>query len=661
MTNKHNKHRSNLKNLIKGHLFLLVILLPLVFWLDTATIFALPKLLVLRIISISAVLFIVADFFLAKKMEIRIPKYALFLGIWILSLILSTIFSMTPYTSLYGQYGRYMGLFTFLNLSIIPLYIVNYFSRKEIQELIYVSICTSCLVALYGLFQYHNFFGLWAPPFEWTDSPQNRVFATMGHANHLGAYLAAHLLMLAYTISLKNGKNRLSLVLLQILELGLITYILILTASRGAVFALILSAFILFLLGTWKNRKIIKKSLSKIVVSASVIIILVVFSAGFIVENISEIAIVKRTEQTINTVEKGVIPDRLSFIYSSWSMFLDYPLTGTGLSTFRDAYSKYRRADYQIDGPGNVQYITVPEAAHNEYINTLATQGIIGLIGLLAIMLSVVIFAAQKYFKAEQKEEKWHLIALAGVLVFAFQVMFNFGEIVNWFLFFVFVGIIMNEQKEAWKLSIQPKYPVKTLVLLVVFSLVGISFRVGVIDEWQADAYLRKAKEAAATGDPEHAANYYQVSIAGRPGEYKLHQAYADFLLEYSAMVDTPEEKNNLLKRAVQSYENALLDNANFPSTYHNLALAYLQLSRLTSQESYARKSIQNYELSIEKSPNNPRYLYEYARKLHSDWDDKEKAVQLLRESLKIAPEYQEPQDYLHFLYTNHPELREIQ
>lgn len=656
MQNKQN----NLKTLIKGHLFLLVILLPLVFWLDTATIFALPKLLALRIVSLSAALFIIVDFFLAKNVEIRIPKYSVFLGIWILSLIISTIFSISPYTSLFGQYGRYMGLFTLLNLSIIPFYIANYFSKNEVRELIYVSICTSCLVALYGFLQYYGFFGLWAPPFEWTDSPQNRVFATMGHANHLGAYLAAHLLMLTYSVSLKKIKRNIPVLILQIIGMGLLAYVLILTASRGAVFALVLSAFTLFILGTWKNRSAIKKSLSKIVISASVIFILIVLSGGFIIENLSDIAIVKRTEQTINTVEKGVIPDRLSFIYSSWSMFLDYPLTGTGLSTFRDAYSKYRRADYQIDGPGNAQYITVPEAAHNEYLNTLATQGIIGLIGLLAVMFSAIILAIQKYLQAEQKEEKWHLIAMAGVLVFAFQVIFNFGEIVNWFVFFMFIGIILNDQKDEWKLSLQPKYPVKILILLMIFGIVGISFRVGVIDEWQADLYLRKAKEAAAAGEPEHAANYYQVSIAGRPEEYKLHQAYADFLLEYSAMVETSEEKHKLLKRAVDSYETALIKNPNFPSTYHNLALAYLQLYRMTSQKSYARKSLENYELSIEKSPNNPRYLYEYARKLHSDWDDKNKSVQLLREALKIAPAYQEPQDYLDFLYRNHPVLKDI-
>ncbi len=658
---KKQKEKSSIVNsIIKGHLYLLIILLPLVFWLDTSTIFALPKLLVLRTLSLSAGFFILLDIFLQKKIELKVPKHSIFLGLWLISLILSTVFSLNQFTSLFGQYGRYMGFFTFFNFLLIPFYIASYFNKQDLKDMISLSVATSVFVALFGLLQYFNFFGMWQLPFSWTDSPQNRVFATMGHANHLGAYLAAHFLMLAYSISFKNFKKKAWLIALQIASLLLVAYIILLTASRGAVLALILSALVIYGLRVKKYWGIIRTSTSKIMAAVIAIVFLVVVSGNFIVENIREVSIVKRTEQTIAAAEKGFIPDRLSFLYSSWEMFLDHPLTGTGLSTFRDAYSAYRRTDYQIDGPGNVQYFTVPESAHNEYANTLATQGIIGLISFLMLLIVSIGVVTAAYFKAPHKNENWHLVLLGGILVFGFQTIFNFGEIVNWFLFFLLIGIIFAEQKQPREINL--KVPLLTSVLMVLFftAIFAIGIRDGVLSEWQADYYQRQAKEAWIEGDIVQANNFYQVAAAAKPYEYQLHQAHADFALEISYAQETSEESVKYLQQSINSYRKASETNSHYPSTYHNMALAYLQLYRLTDNLYFATQSMENYQLSVEKAPNNPRYLYEFARKLHSDWDDRVKAVKLLKKALEIAPDYQEPQDYLDFLYKNHPELKSI-
>lgn len=648
-----------LDRVIGGHLYLLVFLLPLVFWLDTQTVFTLPKLLLLRTVSLSALLCILYKFFRAKQIKLFFPRKSIFLGFFFVSIVLSTIFSINPISSLFGQYSRYLGLFTFINFLLIPVYIANFFPPKNFWKLLNFSAFTAILVALYGLLQYLNFFDQWPIPVEWTDSPQNRVFATMGHANHLAAYLAAHFLILTYSLTMDELKRRKLLFSGKLLGLLLMAVVIMLTASRGAVVALILSALVLVGLRVWKFRANIGKKILKIAVSVLAIIML--FSAGlfFFSEQINELAIVQRTEQTLNTVEKGIIPERLSFLYSSTQMFLDHPLLGTGFSTFRDAYSAYRRTDYLIDGPGNAQYITVPESSHNQYADITATQGIIGLVSYLALLFVVFRLAFRKYFLAPPQRGNYYLALIGGLLVFCFQTIFNFGEIVNWFMFFLWVGLIMAEEEKPFKIQFEwsPAARYSWTVILVLLIMSG--FKIGVLDEAQADYYYKQALEAQSVKKAQTADQYFQMAIAGRPTEYQLYQAYADFSMEAAFFTDILPYKNQktYLLQAAQNYLLAAQRNPNYPSTWHNLGLAYLQLYRLTGEKSFADKSSQYYQISIQKSPNNPRYLYEFARKLHSDWEDQLGAVRLLRKALSIAPEYQEPKDYLEFLYENHPEL----
>ncbi len=651
--------RTFLDRLISGHLYLLVFLLPMVFWLDTQTVFTLPKLLLLRTVSLSALLLILFKFFRARQVKLFFPRKMLFLGFFFISIVLSTIFSINHISSLFGQYGRYLGFFTFINFLLIPVYIANFFPAKSFRKLLAFSALTAVLVAFYGLLQYLNFFDQWPLPFEWTDSPQNRVFATMGHANHLAAYLAAHFLILTYSLTLDELKHRKLLFFGKLLGLLLIALVITLTASRGAVIALLLSALILVGLRVWKYRANIRKKLLKIVVSAVAVVILLSSGLFFFSEQISELSLVERTSQTLSTVEKGIIPDRLSFLYSSWQMFLDHPLLGTGFSTFRDAYSAYRRADYYIDGPGNAQYITVPESAHNEYANILATQGLLGIMAYLALIIVVFRMAFRQYFRADHERGNYYLALIGGLLVFCFQTLFNFGEIVNWFFFFLWTGMIMTEDEKFIPVHFKWSTAVRYSVAVILILLIVFSFKTGVLDEAQADYYYKMAIEAQSSKQSQTADQYFQMAIAARPLEYQLYQAYADFSMEaayYSDIVPYKNQKTYLLQ-AAQNYLLAAQRNPNYPSTWHNLGLAYLQLYRLTGDQTFAGKSNKYYQVSIKKSPNNPRYLYEFARKLHSDWNDREGAVKLLKESLAIAPDYQESKDYLQFLYKNHPEL----
>ena len=272
-------------------------------------------------------------------------------------------------------------------------------------------------------------------------------------------------------------------------------------------------------------------------------------------------------------------------------------------------------------------------------------------------MIGAAIRTIFKAISTESTEQRPLLLALlGGFTVYLAQTLFNFGGIVTLSLFSFLLGALYLYaplQTSTFKFKGIFKY----LATLITLVLICFAARYLVIDLAKAEYYLKQAKYYLSIQNDESADSALQQAIDAYPYDYQLRQTYGDFLLANPFKSQSATVRDNGLKKAVQVYQEAIKLNANYPSTYHNLGLGYLYLYRVTQNPTYLDMSKQAYQRSIEKSPNNPRYLYEFARKLHSDWDDKVAAVDLLRKAIAIAPNYQEPKDYLDFLFKNHPEL----
>lgn len=669
MPKSQNKKDNLIDRIIKLHLYLLILFIPLIFCIHTQTIFTLPKLLAMRFFSISVVFFILFKYFKSEKIVFKKPKGLWVLAIWAFSLILSTIFSSNHFTSIFGQYGRFQGFLTLFNFLLIPIFITQFFQKRDFGKIINFSIFTATLVALYSLLQYFNFFDLIHFNGLWSDSPQNRVFGTIGHANHLGAYLSAHLLLLIYYKNPQILKDKKYLKIISLLLLIVLFFtVIILTASRGAVVALVISTIFLLILKFLKYRNNLKPKTYKILTIGFAILILTGLITYIYKDNLQKLSIISRTNQTIEVIQKGHIPDRLSFLESAWKMFVDYPLLGTGLSTFRDAYSQYRQANFYIDGPGNAMYITTPESAHNLYVDILATQGLFGFIAYLILITFTLDFFIRKYHHSNLEDAKYYLALIGAFSAFLFQTLFNFTDLANAFLFYLIIGFAFSEASEDSG-NFEIKIPSFLVYISTFISLLILlfSFKYLVLSPAQADYYLKKANVEALQGQTDLADYYYQKTIEAFHFEYSIYQNYADFLVQTAGQIQIDDlgnksdidiassQKVKYLEKSVENYLKAIELNNHYPSTDHNLALTYLELAKVTKEEEYKNLSKQFYLSAVNKSPNNPRYLYEYARKLHSDWGDIENSIKLLKKGIEIAPSYQEPQDYLNFLYQNHP------
>ena len=99
--------------------------------------------------------------------------------------LISTAFSLVPYTSLIGSYQRLQGTHTlFAYLVVFFTLMTGMRTRRQLSRLITMLILSSLPVALYGIIQ-HN--GL--DPLPWAGDVTRRVASNMGNAIFVAAYL----------------------------------------------------------------------------------------------------------------------------------------------------------------------------------------------------------------------------------------------------------------------------------------------------------------------------------------------------------------------------------------------------------------------------------------------------------------------------------------
>ena len=101
------------------------------------------------------------------------------------SYILSTLLSVTTYTSLWGSYQRLQGTYTtFSYLVIFFSMIINLRKGAQVERLIAVAVISSLPVSLYGILQRYH-----ADPIPWGGDVTQRIAANMGNSIFVAAYL----------------------------------------------------------------------------------------------------------------------------------------------------------------------------------------------------------------------------------------------------------------------------------------------------------------------------------------------------------------------------------------------------------------------------------------------------------------------------------------
>ena len=382
---------------------------------------------------------------LQKKISIQRTPIDIPILLFLLSQVISTLFSLDMHTSLWGYYSRFNGgLLSILSYIFLYYAFVSNFTKDSAKKSLFVSLASGAVVTLWGLPSHFGFDPtcyLFRGNFDvscWTDAfqPKIRIFSTLGQPNWLAAYLSillpisiafglvnlksedqnpqqvqnAKFKMQSYNLKFKIFNFEQQLLTFIFALLTLLFYIAILfTGSRSGFAGLTAGLFVFFFLTKKKNTflqfVIFPLLVLSLWIGTPVDQQLKQLTQRFFPQ--SSQSIVNRQSSIVNQgsaletggTESGTI--RLIVWKGALDIWLHNPLFGTGVETFAFAYYKYKPIAHNMTSEWDYLY----NKAHNEYLNYLATTGAFGL-GSYLLMIGTFLFVSIKKLKSQNSKLK---------------------------------------------------------------------------------------------------------------------------------------------------------------------------------------------------------------------------------------------------------------
>ncbi|MFH1826850.1 MAG: O-antigen ligase family protein, partial [bacterium] len=409
--------------IIRSLFYILFLITPLLMYKNTSELFEFNKMIFIYLIA--ALIFIgwIIKVKVEKKIILRRTLLDLPISIFLVSQILSTVFSIDRYTSFFGFYGRFNGgLLSTITYIFLYYAFVNLFDFKKVLTLLKTSLLSCFLVILWGLpgkFGYDLSCWIFLGDLNnncWVDQfkPTERLFSTLGQPNWLGAFLATNFFIALYFLLKDKSEkifNKQYLIYGGFLILSFI--VILFTRSRSSLLALLIGAVIFVGFYIARNGlKELKKTLldKKLIFLISLLFLsLFVFKTGIpkvdallSFERLKQNTKVVEREQKINEKENINITEsyniRKIVWKGAWRLGLKYPFFGSGVETFAYSYYFIRPSEHNLTSEWDFIY----NKAHNEYLNFLATTGFIGVFAYLFLIGSVVLI----FYRLIRKNDK---------------------------------------------------------------------------------------------------------------------------------------------------------------------------------------------------------------------------------------------------------------
>ncbi len=675
----------NEEKVITVGMLVLFFLLPLVFQPFLSDPFALPKVTVLRIVT----LFIFAAWLMKVLREGKIgwQKTPLNLPIIIFLFIggLSTIFSVSPRLSLWGMHGFYFeGFLSFLCYGMIYFITVNYVTDK--RKILKPLLIASVIVSVYALLQAAGItFFVWRGT-----QPYPRVWSTLGNPSFLGPYLIMvipiYLIFLIKAETLNKKITYSFLTLISVLAL-------IFTYSRAAWLGMAVG---LMVFASMVNKKRLKaNSFFLMGIIGLSIVLTSIYPRLYLRREERATAmkpIMERAVSTVDFTEPGVTA-RLSAWETTIKMTLKRPILGFGLDTLGVGFRRFMSRDYEkLAGR-----FSTAGYAHNEFLQYAATMGVGGLAAYLFLLLTffrILLNVARqdkspltqtvspegRGMEGEGKDKNLLASGLcASCVALLINNQFSFSTLVPatllWFFFGLGASLSESEKREFhFSIPVRAKYSISIAVVVATGLLWLFCFRF-----LAASRFDRLAQDSQADRDWEQAIVLQEKSVRFNPfeGLYRMHlakiyqqmignarkieekekffrksrdeyqkeiAAYPYHALAYNGLGVTNIYADTFLNRrtsleAIKSFEKAIEFDPYFVEAYSNLAAVIYQQGEV-------KKAIELYEKTIELRPGVALSYYNLGN-LYAQEGDYSQAIRNWQKTLRVDPDFKEAEQRL--------------
>lgn len=537
----------------------------------------------------------------------------LIVGALLVSMGISAMVAENNYRAWWGEVERAEGFFGMAHHVVFFMIAVMVFAKKEWLTFFKISLGVTGVLSFYGLLQYFQITN-----FPFALPPEPRPGSFVGNSAFFAGYLLFAMVCAGIVFQESEKKSAWRMIAA---GMGIIAaFMIFITGTRGAILGLgagIVTILIYVL--AQKDKQTIRipylQPIDAKKLAMGLLAVMVIMGGIFIATR--DAAIWQRVPG-LNRLANTALFDpndastqmRILTWRVSWEAFKERPLVGWGPENYLIAYLQHYDPEMALYGE------TWLDRAHNKVLDIAVTQGLVGLM----IYIGIIVFAIRMAIR--QRKNKSSMFIVAGLVAHSMQNMFLFDNIVGYIMLFALLGyIVWNEEKivEQEEVKVFEVSPLKkyTFVLLVCAALPAAlwsGYMVNYIPLAQAYALRTSTKAETFEGtikklkEAFYPYNFAQFNIRGQGiDSYYLNHYF---------------------------YQQALLDNPNYRPLGDILVEAEKEI--LQKEPYDVRVAIRTVEMMQERARTDPTLLQDME--------------QILKAAIPYAPQRQELYYHLSFV-----------
>ncbi|MFQ6116952.1 MAG: Wzy polymerase domain-containing protein, partial [Candidatus Bipolaricaulia bacterium] len=540
---------------------------------------------------------------------------------------------------------------------LLYLFIANVVEREwEIHLFLGAILAAAFLAAVYGILQY---FGA-LPGTPGVPRGTGAIISSLGNKNYLGGFLVYLVLpALILPLRLRNWLLR----GLSLFALATIIYTLTLIKSDGAWLALIVSGA--FLTGGFlyfKLYRALKLEKGLIIGAALVMILLGLMQAlpplpqdSSAPDGSGGVSLGQESlgipviDELVRLWQRNAGRVRAWDWWVGWEMLKDHPLLGVGIGHYKVQFLPYK-AKFLATPRGRHYnfYIQRAAQAHNEYVQTAAEMGALGILAGGFALFVIFLSGFKRLRKAEEPRDRFIILALlAGVVAVLTHALVSFPlHLPASALDFILLLGLLNSRffqgrapvhipkrraqacasVHEIKIGRRGSWTILAFVLVLGISVTTLAYR-----DFIADTYLDRGERDLKYGKVEQAKEELEESLRLDFQPRKVLYLLGSIYRRLGEEQNDPE----LLDRSLKLLEQSL-NSFQVEPTYFQLALLYLDRGEYERAMDYVNRM-----LAISPEPSrrlNAQYLAAVIAQERGDLDE---ALRRLNELIAQHKDYE--------------------
>jgi O-antigen ligase len=440
--------------------------------------------------------------------------------------IAATICSISPRISLWGSYQWRQGTYTFLCLLALFVLVAGQLRvRTQLNRLVTATLYASAVVSGYGLLQ---FAGL--DPIPW-ERPSERAFATLGHPNFLGLYVAMTIpLAVARLLAARNWVSRGLYAGLLLAQAGC----LLATFSRSAWLGVLAAGVVFALLAGIRGQRT-----RWVTAGLGLVTLALVAFAALAYADPSGWASSGPLEPVHSLLrgKSATTAIRVLEWEATARLIAARPVLGTGPESFEVAFQAVYPPALTVYGGARA----TGGRAHNDFLDWTVNAGLLGLAAYLALVV-VTCWCGWRAAQRAPRDESLVMVALiAGVVAYLVANQFSFGTAATLSTLWLSLGLLAalplsetgstpllgdhdplkgrqgRARAAAWRLLASVGLYLLALVFVVGTNVVPLL----------ADAHAKAGMHGLTNGDWPTAIAAYERAVALQPDQDRYHALLA--------------------------------------------------------------------------------------------------------------------------------------